>query len=232
MHRELADVVHSVIGYALELRDRIRQEEELDLLAEQATLREMLLTGTEISRVADYGPDAATPSIAMTSTGSSKKPATNNNTDGFLGVRYALVCWLDELFVLSSPWSTAWNERKLEVSLYGSNDRAWRFWQQAELARQRTTTDALEAFYLCAMLGFWGELREHPERFQEWTLAARSRLACDPARKWRALPELQPPTYVPPRRGRHRLQRMVLVCGGTLLLLVPIVTFGVITRWS
>ena len=42
--------------------------------------------------------------------------------------------WLDELFILYSSWESAWNERKLEGSLYGSNDRAWRFWEQARIA--------------------------------------------------------------------------------------------------
>ena len=72
----------------------------------------------------------------------------------FLGVRYGLTCWLDELFILYSPWERLWNERKLEASLYGTNDRAWRFWEQARLAESRAGSSALEVFYLCVILGF------------------------------------------------------------------------------
>src|SRR5262245_9548690 len=31
--------------------------------------------------------------------------------------RYALVCWLDELFSIDSPWRAEWTERMLEVQL-------------------------------------------------------------------------------------------------------------------
>src|SRR6266852_5305509 len=60
----------------------------------------------------------------------------------FLGIRYALACWLDEVFILDSPWGRIWNERKIEEALYGTNDRAWFFWEQAQHAANRTGVDA------------------------------------------------------------------------------------------
>ena len=47
-----------------------------------------------------------------------------------LDIRYAMVCWIDELFILNSVWGTQWNEQKLEVDLFGTNDRAWKFWEK------------------------------------------------------------------------------------------------------
>src|SRR5262249_56273100 len=55
----------------------------------------------------------------------------------FLGIRYALVCWLDELFIVGTRWSARWNERKLEVALYGTHDRGWRVLGQARPAEGR-----------------------------------------------------------------------------------------------
>ena len=65
-----------------------------------------------------------------------------------------MVCWLDELFLVDSAWDARWNESKLELALYGTNDRAWHFWEQARLADTRPGTEALSAFFLCVMLGF------------------------------------------------------------------------------
>src|SRR2546423_8718394 len=49
--------------------------------------------------------------------------------DSFLGIPYALACWLDEIFTAEdSPWRTQWVERKLEWELFNSADRAWMFW--------------------------------------------------------------------------------------------------------
>src|SRR5947209_13972033 len=118
----------------------------------------MLLTESEARRHPDFGGEGERPA---------QTPASEAAPAGrpFLGVRYALACWLDELLILNSPWSAAWNERKLEAALYGTNDRAWKFWEQAELAAARPTTDALEGFFLCVVLGFRGELGLEPERF-------------------------------------------------------------------
>ena len=36
---------------------------------------------------------------------------------GFLGVRYALACWLDDIFILDSVWREQWNANKMEYAL-------------------------------------------------------------------------------------------------------------------
>ena len=147
----------------------------------------------------------------------------NQGSDPFLGIRYALVCWLDELFILDSPWSAEWNERKLEAALYGTNDRAWKFWDQAKRAESQQGSDALEVFFLCVMLGFRGDLREEATRLQAWVAGTQIRVAKSQAQEFTVPPELQPPTNVPPLRGRERLQRMVLIAGVVLLMLIPVV---------
>jgi len=219
MQEDIANLVHPVLSQGLALRDRLEAGAALNFDVEQAALKGMLLTELEAKRWVDFGGDV------------SREPARQGGDDSatleFLGIRYVLACWLDEMFILFSSWEKAWTERKLEVALYGTNDRAWRFWQQASLAEKRPSTDALEACYLCVMLGFRGEMVETPEKLNNWIAAVRARLGKEHV-AWQGPPELEPPTYVPPLRARDRLQRMVLACGMTLLVLIPIVVFVVV----
>jgi type VI secretion system protein ImpK len=81
--------------------------------------------------------------------------------DEYLGIRYALVCWLDELFIIDSPWQSDWAAKALEPALYHTRSRASTFWEQASKASARSDRAALEVYTLCVLLGFRGELREN-----------------------------------------------------------------------
>src|SRR5205807_5159764 len=118
----------------------------------------LLLTDVEARRNVDFGGGGGRDQSPRDQGGLADE-ATEAG-DRFLGVRYALACWLDEFFILNTPWEKKWNERKLEVELYGTNDRAWKFWRQAELALALPQDDAVEAFFLCVMLGFRGQYRD------------------------------------------------------------------------
>src|SRR4051812_34464911 len=132
MREEIANIVHPVLARGLGLRDRLLRGVEPAFEEEQATLLSLLLTESEARRWPDYGGDAT-------------------GTAPFLGARYALACWLDEIIILDTSWSQRWNEHKMEVRLYATNDRAWKFWDQARLAAGRTGADALEAYFHCVM---------------------------------------------------------------------------------
>jgi len=139
----------------------------------------------------------------------------------YLGVGYALASWVDELFTLNSPVGSRWNERKFEVEFFSTNDRAWRFWEQARLAADRPGDDDLEVFYLCAALGFRGEWVDDPTRLRAWLGATRERLVKGLRQEWAGPPALDPPARVPPRYGKARLRRMALVAGLVGLLCIP-----------
>jgi type VI secretion system protein ImpK len=213
MREELANLVHPVLTTGLGLKARLERGEAPALEAEQAALSGLLLGDREAARWPDFGGDRV------------DERSASEGLPAFLGVRYALVCWLDEMFVLDSPWSDRWNEHKLEVQLYASNDRAWKFWDQARLAAARPTADALEAFFLCVMLGFSGELGEDPPRLAEWIAATRQQLSQARARDWPTPPAREPVTRVPPLTGRARLRNMLFVAAAALLALVPVVAF-------
>jgi type VI secretion system protein ImpK len=216
MREEIANLVHPVFQYGLRLKERLARGEtfDLDLHTEQAHLKGLLLTELEARKFPDYSGDK-----------SSEQSSAGRPTEVFLGIRYALTCWLDEIFIAESPWSQEWNEHKLEFALYRSNDRAYLFWEQARRAEARPGGDALEVFFLCVMLGFRGELRHDPEKLQAWIAAAQARIARGQEKEMALPPETEPTINVPPRYWRDRMQRMVVVAAVVVLIMIPVTAF-------
>jgi type VI secretion system protein ImpK len=223
MNEPLASLVHQTLNYGLVLRRRIAQGKRPNLSAEQAVLKDMLLAANAADERREFGADAAAPGAAAARPGDAPR---------FLGIRYLLVCWLDELFTDDSEWGRAWNERKLEMELYGSNDRAWRFWEQARLAQNRVGADALEACYLCVALGFQGQLAGDPDKLEAWTASVKRQLGVVREPQWPLADELVPPCEAQPLLGERRLERMVLTGWLALLTAIPLVTFVVFRRFS
>lgn len=221
MREEIATLVHPVLAYALRLRERLKVDDSMDFYTEQSNLKGMLQGELEARRVADFGGD---------SDSNSQRAGARRSPDQFLGIRYALACWLDEIFIIDTKWASVWNERKIEEALYGTNDRAWTFWEQAQLAEARPGSDALEVMYLLVMLGFRGDLRDKPDRLKAWTDSVGKRIAREQGKDWPVPPELEPPSHVPPLHGRERLHRMVLAVAIFTFGLVPIVAFFLFTQ--
>ena len=211
MHDDLANLVHSIFDHGLALRDRLEAGAALDLEREQAALKSRLLTEEQAQCCHDFGgpPDG-------------NAPPADTAPPLFLGGRYALTCWLDELFSLDATWGPAWRERPLEASLYGTTDRAWKFWQQAERAEARPGTEALEVFYLCVMLGFRGERAGAADKIGAWAAATRERLTRTQKTAGQPPLAMEPPTNVPALRGRDRLRRLVVAGGMALMVLIPL----------
>ncbi|MFK7822385.1 MAG: DotU family type IV/VI secretion system protein, partial [Planctomycetaceae bacterium] len=81
----------------------------------------------------------------------------------------AIVFWIDEVLV-NANWKFAkeWQNTPLELELYGTRSRAWRFFENAAEARSLENSDALEVFALCVANGFQGVYRSDafdPETF-------------------------------------------------------------------
>lgn len=229
MQDNVTNLVDRVLTQGLDLHQRINDGYEPDLDTEQAIIKDLLLVDADPAATAHDGlaPAAAGP-LADASTGQNGR----NPKERFLGVRYALVCWLDELFTCDSPWASKWNEQKLEVELYGTNDRAWKFWEQARYAQARPTNEALEAFYLCVMLGFRGKLRDQPEELHTWIANAKHRLGTVEPKSWPLAEKFEVPTYIPPLRGHQRLRRMVMAGWMVALCLIPFAAFVAVYKLS
>jgi type VI secretion system protein ImpK len=226
MREEISPLVHRIIMSGLELKERLARGDTPDFEKEQAKFKGLLGDADARRYVEFAGEMVADNSIIMSRTtgGGSRSPA-----DYFLGIRYALVCWLDEIFILDSPWASQWNEDSLEISLYGMRDRAHGFWNQARRAETRSV-DALEAYYLCAMLGFRGDWRDEPEKLQSWASSAHAIIAKSQGQEWAAPEETEAPMQVQPLRGREKMQKMVLLGGALLLLLILFGSFFFVFR--
>jgi type VI secretion system protein ImpK len=225
MHEAMAALVHPILVRGLELKERLDRGESPTLATEQAILEGMLVAGIDPETRDRAGPgarDEASPRAIRL------QGAVRRSAERLMTVRYALACWLDELFILESPWETAWNERKLEVALNGTNDRAWRFWELAQRPETRLDRDLLEAFFLCVMLGFRGDFRDRPDDLRDWVAAARAQLTKMQGLEWTPPPELPAPTRVPPLSGGERLRTMVMAGALAFLLLTPVVVFFLI----
>lgn len=148
--------VRKTIRKALDLKDRVERGPLPDFEAEHA---ELLATVDDAvaRRWADYMGDEKV----------------------FLGARYALACWIDELFsvLTPAPWSAKWVNKPLEFILFKTAIREFEFWRQLDIALKRmsapkstvpTGPDALEAFYLCITLGFRGRYRNDPSEVRKY----------------------------------------------------------------
>jgi len=203
MRDEIADLVYPIVAFAVQTLNSVQRGDRIEMAGVQSELRGLLKTLAEAQRWPDFGGDG----------------------DRFLGIRYGLACWLDEIFLRDSPWNAEWNERKLEESLYGSNERAWKFWFQAKLAQMRPGTDALEAYHLLVMLGFRGEGPEKPETIETWRDAVETQLARVQNQPWSGPQELPPDLVTTPRRGRERLRTVLMLLIGLAALVVPFASF-------
>jgi type VI secretion system protein ImpK len=232
MREEIANRVYPILDYGMGLKERLERGDQPDFDREQAELNRLLLTEVEARRYPEFAGEGG----LERSIGGSFRTAegARRGPEPFLGIRYALVCWLDELFILYTDWSTRWNERRLEEALFhGSNERAWKFWEQARLAEAQSGSDALEVFYLCALLGFRGDLREEPSRLKAWVAGTQIRITrSQELAKWSLPPERVPPSYVPPLSGRQRLQKVIWTAGALLLVGIPVLAFLFVYRFG
>lgn len=194
MKSALANLVYPILSYGLDLKERVDRGEALEVEYEQNQLihRIQPAEGSFVPEFVGQG--------------------------NFLGVRYALICWLDEIFILDSKWSAAWNERSLESQIYSTRDRYWKFWEQYELAKPMGT-DIVEAFYQCVMLGFRGRYGDAPDDLKAKMDDAKARVVKSLSQAWNAPSGLNVPADVPPLRARNGLRRMVLIGLATFLLL-------------
>jgi type VI secretion system protein ImpK len=214
MRDDLAQHVYPVLQHGLRLKARLERGERPILAAEQADLKRLLGSPTQPAPWG-MGRDVAA-SIAI------------SEPTRFLGIRYALACWLDEIFI-DSPWSREWDEKKIESALFETNIRYRNFWEQARLAETTPdSTDAVEAFLMCVLLGFRGELAEKPDAFREWVSAAKSRAGKGYGKELPAVPEVTPSSNVPMLLGIEGYRKMARTLGLTLLAALPIVTFLVV----
>jgi type VI protein secretion system component VasF len=206
MNKPIGRIVYKVLDQALGTRDRLDRGESLNIESVRQQFIGLIRSEAEGRRQPDYGGDGV-----------------------FLGARFALACWVDELFIIhcQPPWADNWKERTLEHELFGSNIAATKFWEQVDILLRRPGvprtamtpgSDAVETFFLCAVLGFRGTYFDNPAKVREYVEELRALLS-RPA-TWQPPRDLGVKTNVAPLVGRERLRRVVAIYGAATLVLV------------
>ena len=210
MQNDLSQHVLEVMAYGLSLKERVTNGEMLLLDSENAKLKQMLWADGAVRGHVDYGDNLP-------------RPVPYDSRE-FLGARYALACWLDEIFIsdTDSPWMEQWKEKSLEAEIYGGGqERAWRFWSQAELAEKRPGTEAVETYLWCVMLGFRGAPRIIDPK--EWTERVKRRVLGARKVEFRLPADLGLKTNVPALRSRDSFRtaaRLLMVVAAFAMLFV------------
>ncbi len=224
-----SDFVLALLIEGLRIREGLEKGEPLSFDLEHSRIREMLVSAADIDgRMKVTVPPQAIPNAFW-------KPDTLEAgawTGEFLGIRYPLACWVDEIFCLDSPWADRWNEAKLEAGLYGTNDRAWKFWQQAAIIEAHGDFKLMQAFFGAVMLGFKGMLADEPMKLIEWSAAMREKMCRIQPLEFPEELEPDPPTIVPPHYALLHHRRMLKICGLTLLAVIPALFFLLVRFFS
>src|SRR5262245_58801680 len=211
MREEIANLVYPVLEHGLKLKERLNNGERPNVANEQAVLRGLL------SRAPRTQPWAG-----------ETDPTKSLDPSRFLGIRYFLACWLDEIFIdQATPFGLAWNNHMLELQLFRTQLRNKKFWDQVDATEGVAHgAEALEAALLCVYFGFRGERGEDPDRLRDWVSKARKRAGS--ASHEPTFPEKPFPTHVPPLTSEDRYRKMARTFGYGILALAPIATFVVV----
>jgi hypothetical protein len=90
----------------------------------------------------------------------------------------------------------------------------------------------MQIFFWCVMLGFRGMLAEEPIKLVEWGAAQREKLCRIQPLEFPEELEPDPPTLVPPHNALLYHQRMLLICGITLMVVIPTLFFLLVRFFS
>jgi type VI protein secretion system component VasF len=205
MNKPFGRIVYKVFARALDVKDRLDAGQPVDFEATRHELLSLIRNEAEGRRLSDYSGDGV-----------------------FLGARYALACWVDELFIIhcQSPWADQWKERALEFEIFRTNVAATKFWEQADIVLRHPGaprasiapgSDAVETFLLCVVLGFRGTHFDNPAKVREYVEELRPQLTRPIP--WQSPRDLGVQTNVAPLLGRETLRRVVGVYGGLTLVL-------------
>lgn len=134
MSPEFASLVNRVFDNVLDLTDRIDAHTQPDLNIEKNIIRQ------DLER------------FAATASGKSDRQSQEYEL-----ARRALIYWVDEVLTLAD---STWKEMTLEFDYFNEQNRAWRFYTFGETAAQTGSSDVIETWYLCLVLGFEGDIGE------------------------------------------------------------------------
>jgi type VI secretion system protein ImpK len=211
VRNETADFVYPIIDYILNLKERRDRGESLSLDEEQLALARLLTRVPKAEQTASV-PDEKVSMYSIEE------------------LRYAMVCLIDEFFICNTSWSDAWNERKLESKRYSTNDRAWKFWKNANQALLVGDVEMVEVYLVCVILGFRGQMADDQPGLEEWVSKAERFVETRRARLWSEPPSSEPRTFVPPLYGRRSFESALLRLGILFLATISLFVFMIVQQ--
>ncbi len=141
---------------------------------------------------------------------------SKQHAEGWELAKYALVAWIDDMFI-AATWDGRewWENNSLEFAYFKSRDRAIEFFKKAQQAAQLTRRDALEVFYVCVVLGFRGlyalsesafiaDQLELPPQIGDWAKRTAKRIELGQGRP-PIYPDPRPGDGAPPLEGKYQL---------------------------
>jgi len=149
--------------------------------------------------------------------------------------KYALVAWIDDLLI-EAPWEGRlwWKENALEVEIFNTRERATQFFVKAQEATRTTRRDALEVYYVCAVLGFRGLYRDPQAAFLANQLSLPADLESWARQTARAiqLGQGRPPIQEKPRAASSAppLEGKFLMLGSSVMC-VALTAFAALIGW-
>lgn len=204
MNRATARWVDSVISRTWQLKDELPRARPERIRAAQEELKQLLARVSKSQKVEQ--PD-------------------------FLDLAYPLVCWIDEQMLGDTRIGNAWSTALLEEDLYGTSDREWLFWKQAELAEMLGDGDALEVFFWCVAHGFTGCLRNEPRALDDWLRRVQDRLARTSESSSPFPTTLGSPPDAMPLHGRRAMRAMLGAGWAASLVLIPMLSYIGVRVW-
>jgi type VI secretion system protein ImpK len=226
MRKEIADFVFPVLRAAIEYKEGLRANESVWRFRFGECQKKML--ALLLAPVPD--------SLRLDVLGDPRiVDAGAAPQSGFLGIRYALACWLDDIFILDSVWNEQWNANKMEYALYKLNKRNTEFWEQAQRSQSRPTRDALEVYYLCVMLGFRGKMSEKPLELNAWRDGVQTQIT-EPEQREYVAPQglVVPPTVDRTLVGAQQMQtwlKRLTIVGAVVLAVVAALAVFTVAPW-
>jgi type VI secretion system protein ImpK len=229
----LLERADDVFNAGMKLFAEVQQSNSVDMIKRQAELIELL------DRLLSHGkPNRNAPKSESVETQfpaedlfqeQSLKLSSLPSKDDLAGVcRYLLACWLDELFVVDTQLTRQWNENKLEIRMFGTNDRAWRFWDYVNSEPVSKNLEVSQIALSCIMHGFQGQLVESHAELAVWVEKCKAMLFQSARDSWSPPPSLPLMADTPPLKGFGKLEMVIQLAITAGVILVPAISFLIV----
>jgi type VI secretion system protein ImpK len=142
--------------------------------------------------------------------------------------QYALVVFLDEV-ILGSLWQERdlWEEEPLQLELYGKNTGGEDFFREIEkiLNADYGTSDLIEVYYLCLVLGFEGDYVDDQEKLRNTKEKLLGSLRTRPGQDNNLSPSWRPPEEALLKEKKRFGQWLIPVGSIALVVIIYVIYF-------